>query len=194
MHRSMEGPMSNDATDRIAAPARELSTTFAKEIASDASVEGIRFLFNQLAGLLNRKLPPVGAFHEAIEIPAPGRTVTVDVMVPAGEGPFPVLVYFHGGAWVAGNPASHRKLTHRLAEGGAVVVSADYRLAPENPSQRRSTIASSRSSGRQITRTNSAATPAGLRSAATRPGAISPRPSPSNWPSAGAVRSSAQRC
>ena len=125
--------MSNHATDRIAAPARELSTTFAREIASDASVEGIRFVFNQLAGLLNRKLPPVGAFHEAIEIPAPGRTVTVDVMVPAGEGPFPVLVYFHGGAWVAGNPASHRKLTHRLAEGGAVVVSADYRLAPENP-------------------------------------------------------------
>jgi acetyl esterase len=133
MHCSMEGPMSKHATDRIAAPARELSTTFAKEIASDASVEGIRFVFNQLAGLLNRKLPPVGAFHEAIEIPARDRTVTVDVMVPAGEGPFPVLVYFHGGAWVAGNPASHRKLTHRLAEGGAVVVSADYRLAPENP-------------------------------------------------------------
>ena len=48
-------------------------------------------------------------------------------------GPFPVLVYFHGGAWVAGNPASHRKLTHRMAEGGCLVVSADYRLAPENP-------------------------------------------------------------
>jgi acetyl esterase len=34
---------------------------------------------------------------------------------------------------VAGNPPSHRKLTHRLAEGGTVVVSADYRLTPENP-------------------------------------------------------------
>ena len=125
--------MSKSTTERIAAPARNLSTTFAKEIASDASVEGIRFLFNQLAGLLNRKLPSVGAFHEAIEIPALGRTVSVDVIVPSGEGPFPVLVYFHGGAWVAGNPASHRKLTHRFAEGGCLVVSADYRLAPENP-------------------------------------------------------------
>jgi acetyl esterase len=119
--------------ERIAAPARELSTTFAKEIAPDASVEGIRFVFNQLAGLLNRKLPSVGAFHEAVPVQADGRTIPVDVVVPAGDGPFPVLVYFHGGAWVAGNPASHRKLTHRLAEGGCVVVSADYRLAPEHP-------------------------------------------------------------
>ena len=55
------------------------------------------------------------------------------MIVPAGAGPFPVLVYFHGGAWVAGNPASHRKLTHRFAEGGCLVVSADYRLAPEYP-------------------------------------------------------------
>ncbi len=125
--------MTKQTTERIAAPARELSSTFAKEIASDASVESIRFLFNQLAGLLNRKLPLVGAFHEGIEIPAPGRRVHVDVIVPSGVGPFPVLVYLHGGAWVAGNPASHRKLTHRFAEGGCLVVSADYRLAPEYP-------------------------------------------------------------
>ncbi len=71
--------------------------------------------------------------HEGIEIPAPGRRVHVDVIVPSGVGPFPVLVYLHGGAWVAGNPASHRKLTHRFAEGGCLVVSADYRLAPEYP-------------------------------------------------------------
>jgi acetyl esterase len=119
--------------EHLSAPARELSTTFAKEIAPDASVESIRFLFAQLAGLLNRRLPSVGAFHAAVLIPVSGRTLAVDVTVPAGTGPFPVLVYFHGGAWVAGNPASHRKLTHRLAEGGCVVVSADYRLAPENP-------------------------------------------------------------
>ncbi len=125
--------MSSPNPERIAAPARELSTVFAKEIAPDASVEGIRLLFNRLAGLLNRNLPSVGAFHEAIEIRAAPRRISVDVIVPAGEGPFPVLVYFHGGAWVAGNPASHRKLTYRFAEGGCMIVSADYRLAPENP-------------------------------------------------------------
>ena len=120
-------------SERMAAPARELSRTFAKEIAPDASVEGIRFVFNQLAGLLNRRLPSVGAFHEAVPNRVDGRSIPVDVIVPTGVGPFPVLVYFHGGAWVAGNPASHRKLTHRFAEGGCLVVSADYRLAPEYP-------------------------------------------------------------
>jgi acetyl esterase len=115
------------------APARELSRTFAEELASDASIDGIRFVFDQLAGLLNRRLPEVGAFHERVAVDGPGRSVPVDVIVPAGRGPFPVLVYYHGGAWVAGNPASHRKLTFRFAERGFVVVSVDYRLAPEHP-------------------------------------------------------------
>jgi hypothetical protein len=46
--------------DRVAASARKLSTTFAKQIASDASVEGIRFVFNQLAGpqaAADRRIP-----------------------------------------------------------------------------------------------------------------------------------------
>ena len=120
-------------TDRAAAPARDLSTTFSKEIAPDATVESIRFVFDQLAGFLNRRLPKVGAFHERVPLVAPGRTITADIIVPDGVGPFPVFVYLHGGAWVAGNPASHRKLTHRFAEGGALVVSVDYRLAPEHP-------------------------------------------------------------
>jgi len=121
------------AAEQGVPPARELSRTFAEEIASDASVDGIRFVFDQLAGLLNRRLPEVGAFHERVPIDAAGRSVPADIIVPAGPGPFPVLVYYHGGAWVAGNPASHRKLTFRFAERGFVVVSVDYRLAPEHP-------------------------------------------------------------
>ncbi|HET6470560.1 MAG TPA: alpha/beta hydrolase [Pseudomonadales bacterium] len=123
----------NAVTDRAAAPARDLSATFSKEIAPDATVESIRFVFDQLAGLLNRRLPKVGAFHERVPLVAPDRTITADIIVPDGAGPFPVFVYCHGGAWVAGNPASHRKLTHRFAEGGVLVVSVDYRLAPEHP-------------------------------------------------------------
>ncbi|GGO10355.1 esterase/lipase [Microbispora rosea subsp. aerata] len=51
-----------------------------------------------------------------------------------GEHPLPALVYFHGGGWVFGsverNDALARDLAHRT---GAVVVSVDYRLAPEHP-------------------------------------------------------------
>ncbi|SEH03411.1 acetyl esterase [Nonomuraea solani] len=51
-----------------------------------------------------------------------------------GDGLLPVVVYFHGGGWVFGsvkrNDAAARDLAIRT---GAVVVSVDYRLAPEHP-------------------------------------------------------------
>lgn len=47
----------------------------------------------------------------------------------------PVVVWFHGGGWVLGNVVNYDPLcTHLAAQVGAVVVSVDYRLAPEHPS------------------------------------------------------------
>ena len=44
------------------------------------------------------------------------------------------LLYFHGGAFLFGSPATHRSLVGRLAiAGGTPAVSVDYRLAPEFP-------------------------------------------------------------
>lgn len=46
----------------------------------------------------------------------------------------PVIVWFHGGGWVLGNVVNYDPLcTHLAAQVGAVVVSVDYRLAPEHP-------------------------------------------------------------
>ena len=46
----------------------------------------------------------------------------------------PVIVYLHGGGWVVGNVVNYDPLcTHLAAQVGAVVVSVDYRLAPEHP-------------------------------------------------------------
>lgn len=46
----------------------------------------------------------------------------------------PVIVFFHGGGWVLGNVVNYDPLcTHLATEVGAVVVSVDYRLAPEHP-------------------------------------------------------------
>ncbi|MFE0757464.1 alpha/beta hydrolase [Inquilinus sp. NPDC058860] len=44
------------------------------------------------------------------------------------------ILYFHGGGFVAGSPATHRCVTARLAKlTGMRVLSARYRLAPEHP-------------------------------------------------------------
>jgi len=53
---------------------------------------------------------------------------------PDADGALPVVVYFHGGGWVVGSIESHDPLCRALAVGApSVVVSVDYRLAPEHP-------------------------------------------------------------
>ena len=54
------------------------------------------------------------------------------VYTPDGAGPFPVIVYFHGGGWVIGNKQVYDGGARGLAaQAHAVVVSVDYRLSPE---------------------------------------------------------------
>src|SRR5262245_7624562 len=90
----------------------------------------MRRMLDMFGGILNTDMPPVGAFHPAVSV---SEGVTADVVVPRGAGPFPVLVYLHGGAWICGSPGTHRKLGYRFAEAGFLVVNVDYRLAPEHP-------------------------------------------------------------
>ena len=67
-------------------------------------------------------------------LPGPRGEIPVRVYTPEGRAPFPVLVYFHGGGWVIGNLETHDGLCRHLANAAhCVVVSVDYRLAPEHP-------------------------------------------------------------
>jgi acetyl esterase/lipase len=60
------------------------------------------------------------------------RGVTCDRIMPSQFDRRAVILYFHGGAFVAGSPDTHRHLVSRLAEAAACeVVVPDYRLAPE---------------------------------------------------------------
>lgn len=64
----------------------------------------------------------------------PGGDLPVRIYTPAGPGPFPLLVYFHGGGWVVGDPDYTDAATRILAmRTPAIVVSVDYRMAPEHP-------------------------------------------------------------
>jgi acetyl esterase len=55
------------------------------------------------------------------------------VYTPHGDGPFPVFVFIHGGGWVINGPEHYHPVCRDIATGaGCVVVSIDYRLAPEH--------------------------------------------------------------
>jgi acetyl esterase len=80
------------------------------------------------------KLPAVGAV-ETVAISGPdGDPLRLRVYTPAGTGPFPVVVYLHGGGWVLGNLDTNDASCRSICSlASAVVVSVDYRRAPEHP-------------------------------------------------------------
>ena len=65
-------------------------------------------------------------------IPGPDGQVPVRIYRPDGSGPFPILVWFHGGGWVVGDlEIADATARHLAVSASCVVVSVDYRLAPE---------------------------------------------------------------
>lgn len=66
-----------------------------------------------------------------VTIPSGDARIRVRIFIPGGSGPFPILIYSHGGGWVKGNVYTHGKVCRYLAEKvGCLVVSVDYRKAP----------------------------------------------------------------
>lgn len=82
---------------------------------------------------LNVDLPAAVRVEAVVRMRAGERPLTAEVYVPAGEPPFGVLLFLHGGGWYRGSAEDERKLGMQLAEAGAVVVNLDYALAPEHP-------------------------------------------------------------
>jgi acetyl esterase len=67
-------------------------------------------------------------------LPGPGGKLPVRIYTPEGEGPFPVVVYYHGGGFVIADLDTYDAGPRALAQQAkAVVVSVHYRQAPEHP-------------------------------------------------------------
>jgi len=95
------------------------------------SLDGMRG-FYQARSLPGLKVGHVASVSDRT-IPGPDGASNLRIYTPPGAGPLPILVYFHGGGFVAGNLDSHDSITRNLCAGAdRIVVSVDYRLAPEH--------------------------------------------------------------
>lgn len=78
------------------------------------------------------KPQPVGSVQDTT-VPGPMGMVPVRVYKPQGQGPFPVVVYIHGGGWVIASIQDYDASARALCNGAkAMVVSVGYHYAPEH--------------------------------------------------------------
>jgi acetyl esterase len=76
---------------------------------------------------------PVASVQDR-SIPTAAVDIPVRLYAPTTPGPWPLIVYYHGGGYVLGDLDISDGICRALAAGvGALVVSVDYRLAPEHP-------------------------------------------------------------
>jgi acetyl esterase len=66
------------------------------------------------------------------DMQGPDGSLGLRIYTPLGEGPFPLMVFFHGSGFVVCSLDTHDGMCRNLCAGtGCVLVSVDYRLAPE---------------------------------------------------------------
>jgi acetyl esterase len=81
--------------------------------------------------------PPELKSVQPLAIPSPAGSIPARIYTPMilrqAAGMAPCLVFFHGGGWVIGDLDSHDVVCRKLADAGQlIVISVDYRLAPEH--------------------------------------------------------------
>jgi acetyl esterase len=117
-------------TDQNLGFLQSLAEAGAKPFHSMTPIE-CRAAFDMLLGAMPPTMQRLAAVADRA-VPAAHGEIPVRVYTPEGSGPLPAVVYFHGGGWVIGGLDSYDTLcTELAARVGAVVVSVDYRLAPE---------------------------------------------------------------
>jgi len=98
---------------------------------SAMSVADARRMMEMMSAVRGAQVEVASAVDRSI--PGPQGEIPLRIYTPTGSAPFPILVYFHGGGWVLGSLETHDGVCRSLAAGaGCIVVSVDYRLAPEH--------------------------------------------------------------
>ena len=116
----------------VAPEIRSLLEAMAAEAGEAGSMDEIRSSFEATCAGWATPSPALAAVADRTA-PGPAGPIPLRVYTPQGDGPFPVVVFLHGGGFFVGSLDSHDPVCRELAaRAGAVVVSVDYRLAPEH--------------------------------------------------------------
>src|SRR4051812_33791590 len=98
---------------------------------SSMSVDGARAMALAFIGMAGEQVP-VASVRD-ISIPVDGAEIGARAYTPEGDGPHPVVMFFHGGGFVICNLDTHDNLARTICrDAGATVVSVDYRMGPEH--------------------------------------------------------------
>ncbi len=93
----------------------------------------VRDSLNQRRADTAREVNDVGVEIEQRDVEAGGRSIATR-LYRGGPSPAPAVIYCHGGAFALGNlDTDHRQCVEFARRAGCVIVSVDYRLAPEHP-------------------------------------------------------------
>lgn len=113
---------------------KPLSTLSADEARKQPTpADAVKALLKKKNGnLLDPKPEEVGNVENK-SIDGPGGPIPIRIYTPKGNGPFPVIVYYHGGGWVIADLDIYDSSPRALVNAtNAVVVSSHYRQGPEH--------------------------------------------------------------
>ncbi len=65
----------------------------------------------------------------------------LDIALPDGEGPFPAIVFIHGGGWYQGNRQAYKAAINEAAKRGYVAATITYRLMKFDEAKKETTTA-----------------------------------------------------
>ncbi|MDL2355943.1 MAG: alpha/beta hydrolase [Pseudomonadota bacterium] len=86
-----------------------------------------------LTGMGKSSAPEADVTVKDMMIAGPLGNFPIHIFTPEGKGPFPVMVYFHGGGFVFADTKTYEASPRALAKmAKAITVSVDYHQAPEN--------------------------------------------------------------
>ncbi|BCZ49276.1 lipase/esterase [Clostridium gelidum] len=100
---------------------------------NEQSIEDIRERLNNES--IKSSKPPIPFSNiKNITVEINSEEIPVRIYTPEGGDMFPIIIYSHGGSWISGNLDTHDNVCRKLSKNTkAIVISVDYRLAPENP-------------------------------------------------------------